>query len=535
VARRLDRRELLVLVAILALAALLRLPGLDQRGRWDADQGHDMLVLRALVTQGEVPLLGPPTSIGTFHHGAAYYYLLAPAAFLSGADPVAVTGEIALVGCAAVAAAWWLARLIGGPLAGLAAALLAAVSPAGIDESTFIWNPNLIPLASALAFGAAIRAWQAGRPRWWLLAAAGAMVTMQCHMLGVVVLPPLALAYLADVRRRRRTAGASLRPLLLAGLGGALIVAAGYVPLVIHELGHNFSETRAIVDYIAGGGRSSDALLVGRIAMVGLRSVAWPLAGLVSDRPAAAAGAVIVAVGLMGISVMAGRGGGEGGVPTDRRPFALWLAGTLAWSILALAIFAPSLAVITPGLPNDHYHAFLDPLVLALAGVGLARIASGTAQRSAAAQRKGVVPMATAAGLGLVLLVVGVIAWPPATADDGGWKLADEAAARVVREAAGSGGVELVGIPPFKSADALRFPLERRGLVPADGGLAAATGTAGTAVVVCDPLFNEVVGAACGGAAEDAWLAGTNGRLRLLDRFDAGSRRTVSIYVGSGQ
>ena len=81
-----------------------------------------MLVLQGLVDRGEVPLLGPRTSIGTFHHGAVYYYLLAPAAFLSGADPVAVTTEIALFGIGAVAAVWWLARLVGGPVAGLAAA-----------------------------------------------------------------------------------------------------------------------------------------------------------------------------------------------------------------------------------------------------------------------------------------------------------------------------------------------------------------------------------------------------------------------------
>ncbi len=39
-------------------------PGLATAGTWDADQGHDMLVLRALVRDGVVPLLGPPTSIG---------------------------------------------------------------------------------------------------------------------------------------------------------------------------------------------------------------------------------------------------------------------------------------------------------------------------------------------------------------------------------------------------------------------------------------------------------------------------------------
>ena len=75
----------LLLVAVPARPAgrsppLLRLPDLATRGTWDADQGHDMLVLRAFVRDGIVPLLGPPTSIGDVHHGALYYYLLSPAA-----------------------------------------------------------------------------------------------------------------------------------------------------------------------------------------------------------------------------------------------------------------------------------------------------------------------------------------------------------------------------------------------------------------------------------------------------------------------
>ena len=95
---RVRRLELLALLGILVLAALTRLPGIDTRGRWDADQGTDMLVLRGMAVDGEVPLLGPKTSIGSFHHGAVYYYLLAPAAVISSADPVVVTGEIALFG-----------------------------------------------------------------------------------------------------------------------------------------------------------------------------------------------------------------------------------------------------------------------------------------------------------------------------------------------------------------------------------------------------------------------------------------------------
>ena len=359
-------REVAVLIAIVALAALLRLPGLDQRGAWDADQGTDMLVLQGLVDRGEVPLLGPRTSIGTFHHGAVYYYLLAPAAYLSDADPVAVTTEIALFGIGAVIAVWWLARLVAGPVAGLAAAVLAAVSPAGIEASTFIWNPNLIPLASAVAFAAALYAIRSRHARWWLLSALGAMVVMQCHVLGVVVVPPLLVAWLVDVRGRRRR-DERLRPAVGAGVGALAILAAGYLPLLAFELQHDFAETRAILAYLGGSGSSAASGALARIGIVGARSIAWPVSGLFTDRPLLATVAVIAACALAAIAVLAGRGIG--------RRAAAWLAGSVAWAIVALALFAPSLAVITPGLPNDHYHSFLDPLVLALLGAGIAHVA----------------------------------------------------------------------------------------------------------------------------------------------------------------
>jgi hypothetical protein len=75
----------------------------------------------------------------------------------------------------------------------------------------------------------------------------------------------------------------------------------------------------------------------------------------------------------------------------------------------------------------------------------------------------------------------------------------------------------------------MRFPLGHRGATVLPDS--ASGTTAGALAVVCDPLFNDVVGAACGGPAEDALLAdrGAAG-LGLLDRFDAGSRRVISVY-----
>ncbi|WP_410961909.1 hypothetical protein, partial [Salmonella sp. SAL4457] len=79
---------------------------------------------------------------------------------------------------------WWLGRSIAGPVAGAVAGLAMAVSTAAVDESTFIWNPNLIALSSSIALAGAWHAWTTRSVRWWLLAAAGTAVTMQCHVLG---------------------------------------------------------------------------------------------------------------------------------------------------------------------------------------------------------------------------------------------------------------------------------------------------------------------------------------------------------------
>ncbi len=499
------RAELVALVAIVAVAAGLRFVNLATRGTWDADQGHDMLVLRAFVGNGTIPLLGPPTSIGDVHHGALYYYLLAPVVAIFGADPYWVVAAIAAANVAAVAVTWWLARSIAGPVAGLVAALLMAVSAAAIEESTFIWNPNLIALSSAIALAAAWRAWTTGRVRWWAVAAVGQAVTMHLHVLGSVLLVPLVGLLVADLRRR---SPAERAPVVRAAVTGAAIIALSYVPLAISELTTDFAESRAALAFIAGGGDPSTASPLLRLVVVALRAIGWPLTGLLTNAPAATLLATAAVVGILAWRV--GRAGGR------EREAMVWFGATLAWCTVALALAASSLATVVPGLPNDHYHAFLDPIVFVVAGVGVAAL-----------WRAGPAPRLVAAAAVAAAVAFNVAIWPPAVAPDGGWPAARQAAERIAA-AVGTDRFGLVGLPTFKSTDAYGFPLVRAGLVPATGGGAAPVGA--PLVVVCDRLFEETIGSRCGGPAEDQ-VAAARGDFSLRERFDASPRTAVSVYV----
>ncbi|HEY6058076.1 MAG TPA: glycosyltransferase family 39 protein [Candidatus Limnocylindrales bacterium] len=484
------------LVVLLAIAAVLRFVALPTRGSWDADQGHDMLVLTDLVRHGILPLLGPPTSIGAFHHGALYYYALAPAAWLGNGDPVAVAAEIALLGTAAVGIVWWTARsIVGterGSIAGAAAGLAMAFSASAIDESTFIWNPNLIAFSAALSLAAAWRAWTTGRARWWILALAAQALTMQAHVLGAAFLPPLLVFLAADIVRGRAGKRA---PFALAGLAGLAIVAASYVPLLAYELGHDFAESRAAIAFLASGGEPVSLDPASRLAFVGLRILAWPLAGLITDAPAVGVLAATVTLAALAWRLAAGS--------SRERSAARWIAAALVFCWLVLGLGVGGLATVTP-LPVDHYHAFLDPLVFVVLGLGAAALW----QRATGATR------IAALGAFALLLAWQGLHWPPAVAPDGGWPAAEAAGERVAQSLGGS-AVGMGSLPTFKTAEAYAFPLVRRGYE------LGATPDVDRVVIVCDALFVPD----CGGPAESSVLSWP-----ILDRFQAAPGRTITVF-----
>ncbi|HYN48353.1 MAG TPA: hypothetical protein VER83_05760, partial [Candidatus Nanopelagicales bacterium] len=87
-----------------------------------------------------------------------------------------------------------------------------------------------------------------------------------------------------------------------------------------------------------------------------------------------------------------------------------------------------------------------------------------------------------------------------------------------------------VGVPAYKSTNALAYPLTVLGHPPVPAADAARV------TVLCDALFEEVVGLACRGPAEEARLAEVGiAAGPLVARFEAAPGRWISIYEIAGR
>jgi len=525
--------EVIGLALIMLVAAFLRLNNLQTRAQWDSDQGSDMFALWNALHSGTIPQLGPLASTGTFHHGALYYDLMLPAAWLGGGSPAWVLVETALGGLLVVPIVWWVARSIGGRAAGLAAALLAATAGSLVFFSTFIWNPTLVEPGAALALLGAWQAWSSRNPAWLLAAAAGTAMAMQAHIAASVLVLPMgmvlvALVWRGPVGQRRRIA--------LWGAAAVALIIATYIPFIAYEVSHNFAETRGILAYLTGPDQQARHGPAYRLAVSGVRILAWPLTGwpLWGGKPnlplaigvagALAAGLTwrLAATAVPNLRRTPMPPGDVLDLPADsagpraKERDGTWLVTCcLGAMILALGLGLGETSEIGPVL-TEQYHLAADPFVIVAVGVLL-----GSLWRLRVHGRwVGV--------LGRLVFIAALAAsaycsaqeWP-ASPNSSSWSVAQAAANRIERDAAGQ-SIGLVGLPGHRSTDAYGY------LLFLDGTLLVAPNRASVLVVLCDSTWSRT----CGGPAEDAWLAAQPyaSGFELLDRFTAAPKRTLSVY-----
>lgn len=244
-------RERVILAGILGVGAFVRLYRLDLTWYF-LDQVRDVATAAAIASGKTFPLLGP--LIGWTHGrlGPLYFYLIAPPFLLAGA-PVAGTVFVALAGVLAIFLVYRLAGDLFGSSVALAASALFAVFPLAVLSSRVLWNPALIPLFTVLFMRALFGVVVDGRSRDIIGVCAFFAILTQLH-LTTVSLGLVALLALLVWRPRLRLAH------MMAGFA---VFLALYAPYLIHEVGHGFENTRAILGAVgAGDGAGGERALV---------------------------------------------------------------------------------------------------------------------------------------------------------------------------------------------------------------------------------------------------------------------------------
>ena len=246
-------REHLLLGAILALGALVRLSGPDI-GWFLQDQVRDGMAAQGILSGHDFPLVGPHAALSTVKLvGPLYYYLVAIPYGLS-ADPVVGVAFLNLLGVLSIYLTYRLGREMFGAPEGLIAAALYAVFPMAVLSGKALWNPGFIPFFSTLFLLIFWRFLMGGRP--WTLALALFLlgVLLQIHMSGaifILLLPVALLMYRPPVRRW---------PLAV----GMLSVALLYVPYVVFQVQHGFPDADKIFAWAGTNPGTPFWLIAGR-------------------------------------------------------------------------------------------------------------------------------------------------------------------------------------------------------------------------------------------------------------------------------
>lgn len=191
------RRELALLLAILLLAAVVRLARPDLT-EFKADEGR-LLTAALTMSDGQFALRGISSSVGLPNAPMSVWLYALPLVVWS--HPYAATLFTGLLGVVAVGGVYWLARRYWGIGAAVCAATMLAVSPWAIVFSRKIWAQNLLPAFVVGWAIAAVLTYVERRRAFLILHILCLAIAVQIHP-GAISLVPATLLFLIVFRRR---------------------------------------------------------------------------------------------------------------------------------------------------------------------------------------------------------------------------------------------------------------------------------------------------------------------------------------------
>jgi 4-amino-4-deoxy-L-arabinose transferase-like glycosyltransferase len=209
-----------------------------------SDEARTAAAVQEMAKGEKFYLLGPAAQNNRpdFSLGPFFYYLLVPGQLLFGSSPASGAWTVAIFSVISIFLVYFLARQFFGRAAGLMAAGLYATSFVMVYYGRWVWNPNVVPFFILLIFISLYKLTQLADSRknekYLHILAICFGIIIQLHGTALFILPITLILYFLIFRPK-----ISWKKYLLA----LLIVAILNLPVIINELGSNFSNTRGLI------------------------------------------------------------------------------------------------------------------------------------------------------------------------------------------------------------------------------------------------------------------------------------------------
>lgn len=233
--------KFLIISLLILLTTFTHLYGIGNTYIFQNDEGRDALIAYKMINSGKPVLLGPETSVGNMYLGPFYYYLIVPSLILSKLDPVGPAVFVAILGILTTYQIFLIGKKSYNFKVGIIAALFYALSPIMVHHSRSSWNPNVLPMFTALLFLLP----NLKKPIWQLVFGLLTGIIFQLHYVALI-LPGLMFLVAVFEYLRKSDFKSCLYFSLLTLLG--FVISSS--PFWLFEIRHQFVNSYAFISYL---------------------------------------------------------------------------------------------------------------------------------------------------------------------------------------------------------------------------------------------------------------------------------------------
>lgn len=239
------KTELILFLLTLGITIFLRFANYENRWTLNQDQARDAIIALEAIEGKKMPLLGPPSSAGTFSFGPIYYWFIIFFTYITKPLIFGPWIGFTLLSVASVILFYFLGRGIYGKTFAFVAGLIAAFASQDVINAPDMLNPMPVGFFTTLAFFSVVYLLKKKGAIYAIVLGFSIGVAINLHLqsLGLLTLIPVSILILDENFKKKLF-------LTLAALGGFMIA---FLPLIYFDYLNKGVWVNSVLHYLAVG------------------------------------------------------------------------------------------------------------------------------------------------------------------------------------------------------------------------------------------------------------------------------------------